>query len=218
MKCENLIGKTFGRWTVIGRVPTGKGNNNAWQCRCACGSIGLLTRTRLVQSKSRSCGCYKRDATIKRNTTHNMKGTTEYSIWCNMKNRCYNKHDTSYKNYGGRGVQMCEQWRYSFAAFFEDMGNRPSQKHSINRKDNNGNYTPDNCEWALPEVQANNTRHNLRISFNGTTKTLTQWAREMGLRREMIKGRIERGWPIDKLFNPPSIGRWHKEPHGGGAY
>lgn len=133
----------------------------------------------------------------------------EYNVWTHMKKRCSgnskNKRDASYV---ARGIKVCERWQNSFAAFYEDMGPRPSSKHSLDRIDNNGNYEPKNCRWATTKEQANNTSKNISISFNGETKTLTQWAEFLGVNLHSLRCRlVDYGYSIEEAFNEPYIPR-----------
>jgi hypothetical protein len=118
-----------------------------------------------------------------------------------MKDRCYNTESSEYHRYGGRGIHVCEEWLASFDAFYAYMGEPPSSKHSIERKDVNGNYEPGNCKWATAREQQLNKRNNNRITYLGVTKTLTEWAEETGINRKTLQTRIERlHWPLGKAL------------------
>lgn len=133
--------------------------------------------------------------------------TKEYAAWQEVKRRCYRKTDKSFKWYGGRGISMCQRWRESYAAFLEDMGRAPSRDHSIDRIDNNGNYTPDNCRWATRVEQARNTRWNLALTVNGITATCIEWAERTGIRPATIRTRKALGWSdVDAVTKP--VRRW----------
>jgi hypothetical protein len=136
-------------------------------------------------------------------TKHGLSRTVEYRRWAAMKERCYSKNNKHYKDYGGRGITVCDRWLNHPAVFIADMGLCP-KGFSIDRLDNNLGYSKDNCVWASAKQNANNTRRNLLIEFNGTTKTLSQWAEETGLKRESIKGRLNRGWSIEKALTRKS--------------
>jgi transposase-like protein len=125
--------------------------------------------------------------------------TPEYRAWADMKNRCDNPHINNYEFYGARGITYCERWR-SFENFLADMGARPSNKHSLGRKDNNGNYEPTNCEWQLREQQDNNRRDNVVLEYKGERLTLAQWARKLGLSRNTINARWRRGWNAQQII------------------
>lgn len=127
----------------------------------------------------------------------------EFSSYRTMRQRCYNPNSPEYHNYGARGITVCERWLKSFAAFVEDMGLRPSQ-HSLDRYPNNlGNYEPGNCRWATPRQQSNNTRRCRYVTMDGRTQTLTQWAREIGIKPTLVIARVHVGWgEIEALMTP----------------
>lgn len=129
---------------------------------------------------------------------HGRSNSTEYAIWRGMIRRCHDTTNSAYRFYGARGVTVCDAWRSDFVEFFRDMGARPSQDHSIDRIDTTGPYAPENCRWATREQQANNTRSNARLTFNGETLTVSQWARKIGVCVATLSHRIMRGWPLEK--------------------
>ena len=113
-----------------------------------------------------------------------------------MKSRCYNQKMTQFKDYGGRGIQVCDKWLHSFEAFYRDMGPRPSPSHSVDRRKNDGDYEPTNCRWATRAVQATNTSRNRRITFNGRTQCVARWATDIGIHQSTLFERLEKGWPL----------------------
>lgn len=125
----------------------------------------------------------------------------EYEIWQYMKQRCLNKNDPNYPNYGGRGIKICQKWINSFQSFYEDMGKRTTPKHQLDRVDVNGNYEPDNCRWATVTEQANNKRNNVFITAQGKNLTAAQWSREVGITAEAIRRRLRYGWTPEKILN-----------------
>ena len=134
--------------------------------------------------------------------THGKTQTAEYRVWSAMKRRCLNPNVIGFDKYGERGITICDRWINSFEAFLEDMGERPPM-HTIERVDNALGYSPDNCTWATRKEQASNTRRNHNITFEGITKTLTQWAEYLGLKQSTIRQRMSRGWSIKQALTIP---------------
>lgn len=124
----------------------------------------------------------------------------EYGVWTDMRRRCLHRRSSKFSDYGGRGIKICKRWD-SFDVFLNDMGPRPSKKHSLERLDNNGNYSPDNCVWSTAKVQANNRRSSRLLTYKGKTQTLSQWADELGVKYNTLKNRIcNLNWPVDKAL------------------
>ena len=135
------------------------------------------------------------------NTTHGMKGTPEYLAYTSMKNRCNNKHTPSFKDYGGRGIKVCERWLESFENFYEDMGDRPSKKHSLDRIDNDGSYCPENCKWSTVKEQAMNRRTTRLITYKGETGCVSYFAEKYGIKNNVLWNRIFiYKWPLSKAL------------------
>lgn len=125
----------------------------------------------------------------------------EFRAWWDMKHRCFNSDNPRWMDYGGRGITVCDRWKDSFRNFFQDMGKRPSSKHSLDRIDNDGNYTPENCRWATKTQQLRNTRRNIKYTYNGETLCISEWAERTGLLATTIFTRLKRGWPIEDALN-----------------
>lgn len=197
-------GQRFGRLVVIDQP----GVNNDWRCRCDCGAVRVVPAKSLMRGVTQSCGCLRREMTARKNTVHGMCGTAEYWTWRGMVGRCHNPREPSFHNYGGRGIQVCEEWRHDFQAFFADMGPKPSPSHSIDRIDNEKGYRPGNCRWTTNTVQMNNTRHNRRIAFRGETLTIAQWACRCALPYDVLLARLGRlGWSVQRALTTPLHGR-----------
>ena len=187
---SNLTGRSFGRLTAIEDLGVIEGYR-AYRCSCSCGEETIVAAYRLLHEKGpRSCGCLQREAVTK----HGMEGTRVYNIWQMMKGRCYDVNDQCYDAYGGRGITVCDSWKNDFAAFYADMGDPPSDQHSIDRRDNNGNYEPENCRWATPREQANNRRSNIMLTLDRTTRTAEEWSAIVGINAATIRQRKKRGW------------------------
>jgi hypothetical protein len=136
-------------------------------------------------------------------SNYKKKHRKEYYAWQGMKARCYNLNDAGYCNYGGRGITVCDRWINSFENFLLDMGLAPSKKHSIDRRDVHGNYTPNNCRWATRHEQSVNKRTNRLLAFNGVTMTLSEWASKKNISYTTLVRRVNVGWPIHRLFSRP---------------
>jgi hypothetical protein len=191
---QDHTGKRFGMWVAVSRSAN-KGTRTAWLCRCDCGKEESVLTCHLVSGKSFSCGCNKYLLQAKRLTTHGMSNSDEYRIWSLMIGRCTNSSNTSYKDYGGRGISVCDRWK-DFTNFYSDIGPRPTKGHSIGRVDNDKGYSPDNCRWETHEQQANNTRRNSYHVIDGERKTLAEICRERGLNYGTVKWRIYNGESI----------------------
>ena len=137
---------------------------------------------------------------------HGANGTREYRIWCNMKTRCLNPNTSAYKNYGGRGIQVCARWALSFSCFLEDMGACPPDR-SIDRINNDGDYAPGNCRWATRKEQNSNTRTNVFVAVNGESRTLTEWAEITGIRIELLSYRAQAGYSPERFLATPNPNR-----------
>lgn len=206
------VGDRFGAWTVLGRLPN-KGYNKQLLCRCDCGAEKAVYVSCLVAGRSSGCvACgHKRRASRPRTS---LRSSPEYKSWCHMKGRCLSPSNPKYPDYGGRGIRVCEQWaaRDGFKSFLEDMGQKPSKAHSVDRIDNDGHYEPGNCRWATRREQANNTRVNTFIEIDGRRATIAQWADEFGIGSDVISKRIGIGWSPERAVTEPLKTRGERHP------
>lgn len=190
---------------VLARAENSAAGKARWLCRCSCGNELVVLGASLVSGMQVSCGCKKADRLRILATTHGMSGSPEHRCWKAMNQRCYNQNATYYSEYGGRGIRVCDRWRYSFKNFLADMGHLPASDSEIEREDNNGNYEPGNCVWSTRKAQCNNRRNNIRITYQGETLTLAQWSERLGFDYHRVKRRIRTlGWSFEDAISTPS--------------
>lgn len=184
----DLTGKQYGRLTVIKLNGKDKHNNAMWECKCSCGNNIIIRGATLRNGRARSCGCLHRELTkllAKNNITHNKSNTRLYRIWQNMKSRCYYKQNNRYKDYGERGIVVCDEWKNNFKSFYNwSIKNGYNENLTIDRLDVNGNYTPTNCRWATNEQQAKNKRSNRNFTYKGKTRCLAEWCKLLSLNQK----------------------------------
>lgn len=202
-KIENLVGQKFGKLIVLEKTAQVKGHAK-YKCLCECGKESIVNSQNLKRGKTKSCGCGEIE-NLKNNwakvTTHGLTDHPIHNTWNAMKGRCYNKKNEKYKNYGARGIIVCDEWKDNFQAFYDWAITSGWQEGlTIDRENNDGHYEPSNCRWANDDIQANNKTTNLFITFNGETKTATQWAKTYNIPSYTIAWRFKRGWPIEKVF------------------
>jgi hypothetical protein len=202
---RNLTGQKFGYLTVEHRVANDKHGKSCWVCRCDCepNKSVIVVGSDLVKGHTKSCGCLHRKKAAAANTTHGHKCegkvSVEWRAWMHMLGRCRNTNDSSYHNYGGRGITVCDRWN-SFENFFADMGQKPSPKHTLERVNNNLGYMPSNCVWVRRRPQGNNRRGNRPISAFGVTHNLATWARMVGIPTQELWKRLDNGWSPEKAL------------------
>lgn len=209
---KNLSGRTFGRLTAVGPIRKVKDKSGrsliVWQCRCSCGNVIETRSCNLISGDTASCGCLHIDTVVARSTKHGHAKRSgespEFSAWARMVSRCEQPSMRNYAYYGGRGIKVCDRWRHSFSAFLEDMGPKPTRRHSIDRIDFDGDYEPSNCRWATHLEQMANTRRNRMLTAFGETLHMQEWCRRMGIKQQLLWDRLSTGWPIEKALTTPT--------------
>jgi hypothetical protein len=194
MMRSSIKGLKFGKWTVIERVLNN--GRHDWLCVCICGNKKAVQSCHLKSGRSRSCGCNRKNRFTKEERAH-----PEFELWRTMKKRCRNKNDKSFPKYGGRGIEICDSWFNSIDAFLKDMGKRPSEKHSIDRIDNNGNYERSNCRWATIEEQNRNKSSNVWLEYGGKKMVKNDWAKHLGISVNSLNYRLKNWKDLDKIFS-----------------
>ena len=201
---EDLTGRKFDMLTVLSQTPPETGRHGMiYECECECGAR-LRVRSKSLKEGQKSCGCIVGE-------NHGDSYSEEYRTWQGMISRCHNPNSPHFKGYGARGISVCDDWRESYMMFLGNVGRRPSDRHSIGRIDNDGNYEPGNVRWETREQQHNNTRANVWIEYDGKRLTCAQWERHVGLPTGMIASRLARGWTgMRAITTPDTNGKWTK--------
>lgn len=201
------IGERFGRWTVTG-APLRNTAREPFRapCRCDCGSEVLVMFASLYSGKSRSCGCLKDEKAASRVRTHGWSGTSLHTRWQSMLNRCYRPSEAAYKNYGGRGILVCSEWRASFVNFRDwALANGYQDNLQLDRTNNDGNYEPSNCRWVQRIININNRRSTKVLTAFGETKNLVDWLRDSRcvVGGRVLRERIREGWSHERAIAEP---------------
>lgn len=198
---RNLVGNKYGHLLVLKSLGNnGKGHYKSL-VKCDCGKIYSVIDTELIYG--RRLGCHKCSAS---NKTHGKTNTKLFNIWQSMKQRCYDKNCKSYKDYGGRGIKVCDEWNNNFISFYGwAMENGYEGKLSIDRIDVNGNYEPSNCRWANVMQQANNKRNNVKIIYKNKEYTIAELSRKTNVNYELLRRRIKMGWNVENAVKEPAI-------------
>lgn len=165
---------------------------------CFCGNKFSARVDHVSSKRIGSCGCNAKNNAFIHGYARVKKQFPEYICWASMKQRCGDPKHKSYKNYGGRGIGVCERWMHSFENFLEDMGNRPTKLHSVDRINVNGNYEPGNCRWATKKQQMRNMTTNRMLEFDNKIQCVSDWAEEVNIAATVISKRLARGWSINK--------------------
>lgn len=203
-KHENLSGQRFGRLVALEELGRKSPGIYLYKCRCDCGNEVILPSTRLKNGGVKSCGCLHKEQLIERNKNNRIYNT-EYprllQIWRAMKHRCENNRDTAYKYYGGKGIKVCKDWNRFDAFQSWSLENGYSDNLTIDRKNSEEDYSPDNCQWVDMVSQNNNKCNNKYLEYKGRTQTLAEWCRELDLVYSRVKARINVcGWSVEEAF------------------
>lgn len=202
----DITGTVYSRLTVISFAGSTK-RGAAWLCRCRCGTEKVLIGGDIRSGRVQSCGCWKSEVTSQRSRTHRESATPLYVVWSSMKKRCNNPRNKGYKNYGERGIRVCKEWSESYEAFRDwSLANGYAAGLEIDRRNNDGNYEPDNCRWVAQKINARNTRRNRSLSAFGETKTLIEWCEDgrCAVNYNTLRRRLGRGWAGEEALTKRS--------------
>jgi len=202
-KVADITGQRFGRLEVLSRQTSDRKGQSAWLCQCDCGNKCIIQGVNLRSERTKSCGCLQKEITAQRNkiisTSHGMSNTKIYNTWAGMLKRCRNKKHPAYKYYGARGIAVCDRW-LKIENFYKDMGD-PPKGLTLERIDNDREYSPDNCKWATYKEQANNKSSNVIIKYKDQKFTISQWAKELGIDYATLRCRLRLyDWPIERAL------------------
>ena len=204
-KLNDLLGQRFGKLTVIARAENNKHNSAMWLCKCDCGTEKIIQGDCLLKGHTKSCGCLRASLLPILGLKHGLGKTRLHSIWLDMRRRCYKKNRKAYKDYGGRGITICDEWKDDFLSFYNwSINNGYEDNLTIDRIDVNSNYEPSNCRWITKREQCKNTRANINITYNNQTKTLSEWAEILKINYNTLHSRIKvLKYPVEKAFTKP---------------
>lgn len=191
---HDKTGLTYGRLTVLYY------ERSKWVCKCECGNTTSVAPYSLNKGLTTSCGCLQKETLASIRTTHGMTNSKEYRAWRAMLNRCNRPENDNYGSYGGRGIAVCERWVNSFENFYSDMGPAPSDNHTVDRLDGEGNYEPGNCRWATMVTQNNNRSSNRMVDYNGTRISVAELARQSDIPYNTVRNRIAAGLTAEEAI------------------
>ena len=202
----DLIDKRFSRLLVVSKENNDRHGRSRWLCQCDCGKMRIVRGVSLTSRRTKSCGCLSKEKTIERQTKHghgkNGAKSSCYESWLHMIQRCHNRNHQAYRLYGNRGIFVCDKWR-KFENFLKDMGQPPTDKHQIDRIDNDKGYCPKNSRWSTPKQNSRNKRNNHVIDYQNKRQCLAWWAEELNINKSTLANRLDRGWSIEKALTTP---------------
>ncbi len=197
------VGMRFGKWTITREPGTRMYTSDVGAiCKCDCGTERLVSIRRLKKGYTKSCGCAGVAKAAIKNRTHGQHQHRIHGIWRSMKERCSNKNHDAYARYGGRGIKVCRRW-LKFENFLLDNGPLFKEGLTLDRIDNDGNYTKSNCQWVSRGDQANNRHNNVILEHDGERMTCSQWARKLGMQEITLRKRIRAGWSHSRAITTP---------------
>jgi hypothetical protein len=205
----DITNQRFGRLTAL-QYHKYSGSASLWECICDCGRTSYVDQYALRKGTITSCGCWRNEKSRARAITHGKSKTRLYTNWSAMVRRCSSPSSKSFQWYGARGITVCDRWRESFENFLADMGPPPSESHTLDRIDNDGNYEPSNCRWATAGEQNRNSRRTRLVTINGKTQCLKDWANEVGIHYVSLMTRLKKGWSVEDAILTPA-----KQKRGG---
>lgn len=212
----DLTGQRFGRLVALSPAERRRGLIY-WLCRCDCGQTTTVLTASLRAGVTISCGCFRKEKGAQALMTHGRTKTRLYGVWRGMVGRCHRVTDPAYPHYGGRGIALYPQWRNSFEEFEFYVAQLPhvdEEGYTLDRINNNGNYEPGNVRWATQSEQSRNKRTNHLVTFDGKTQCITEWAKELGMRKNTLQRRLSVGWSVEDALSTPVR---PKECHGKGT-
>lgn len=202
---KDITGSKFGQLIVLGPIGRKKGGI-VWLCCCECGKEARISGELLRSGRTKSCGCLQKSVASKRLKTHGMSHTKLFVVWGSIIKRCENQASRSFPDYGGRGIKICDEWRYDFLAFHNyvvQLPNYGENGYTLDRIDNNGNYEPGNLRWSTQKEQCRNTRKNILLTHDGKTQCVAAWAEELGVSVNVLHHRLYAGWSTEETLSAP---------------
>lgn len=208
---SEYIGQKYNYLTILEEVPTKKNELRKVLCKCECGNEKVYFLSNVIRGTTKSCGCYQKAYLREKQTSHGSSNTRLYNVWINIKERCYNPNNTSFNDYGGRGIAVCNEWLNDFTLFEKWAYENGYDKNAdylqctLDRQDVNGNYCPENCRWVTAAQQSVNKRNNKWFTYDGEKHTISEWAKIKNLKYVTLFTRLKKGWTIEDALNTPAI-------------